>query len=110
MTKPEEFSALGLYGRKDLFEKRFNEGFTEVAFGSGGWVGDFRIVSIFAFYHPAGKIATLETPKSYEAGHTSRGAPFEREYTHKTFEEYREKYQIRMGNKTDLGKLVAEWE
>ena len=73
MPKPEEFSELGLYGRKDIFEKRIKEGYTGIALGGGEWVGDSRIVRICIFYHPDGRIATYEHPKDHDGTHTMGG-------------------------------------
>ena len=110
MPKPEEFSPLGMYGRKDVFEKRLNEGYTEVTLGGGDWVGDQRIVSLWVFYHPKGKIATLEHPKFYISDHTARGQPYEAKYSPRKFQKHVKKFQLKVGEKKDLAKIVEDWE
>lgn len=111
MPKPEEFSLIGMYGKKDIFEKRVREGYTEVAFGGGDWVGDQRIVSLWAFYHPNGRIATYEHPKSMTLDcHTVRGRPFEAEYTKRKFQKHLQKFKIRLGEGSGLAQLVENWE
>ena len=111
MSKPDEFSPLGLYGRKDAFEKRVRDGYTEVAYGGGDWVGNQRIVRLWAFYHPDGSIATYEHPKGMTPDmHTIRGQPFEAEYTEREFQEHLENFRIKIGPKTGLKKLVENWE
>ena len=37
MPKVESCSPLGMYGRKEVFENRVKEGYTEVALGGGDW-------------------------------------------------------------------------
>ena len=110
MVKPEEFSRLGMYGRKDIFERRLNESYSEVAFGGGDWVNNQKIVGLFVFYHPNGKIATLEHPKFDDGYHTIRGQPYEAEYNNKKFEKHLKKFQLKVGTKTDLAKIVNQWE
>ena len=107
--KPEEFSPLGLYGNRDVFQRRLDEGFTKLAFGDGNWVGNERIVRLFVFYHPDGRIATYEHPKSEHDGTTFRGGPFEAEYSEEEFQSYKEKFQIAFGGKTSLAEVLEGW-
>lgn len=109
--KPEEFSPMQMYGNKDIFQKMLNEGYTEVALGGGDWVDDYRIVGIFAFFHPNGKIHTFETPKYDDGGHTMRGTQFEANYTMKGFEKYKENHKIEMETeKQYLKEIVDMWK
>jgi hypothetical protein len=110
---PEEFSPLGMYGNKEIFERRLNEGYTEVAHGSGEWIGDNRIVALWAFFHPKRffrKVATHQHPKGYFDGHTFHGKPFETAYTEKGFKKYCENNKIVLGERQDLAKIVKIWE
>ena len=110
--KPEEFSTLGMYGNREIFEKRLNEGYTKVAHGGGDWVGNHRIVRLWAFFHPKRffkKVATYEHPK-FDGIHTVRGTPFEVTYTERGFKKYCKKNKISLGEKHDLAKLVQDWD
>lgn len=119
MSKPEEFSPLAMYGEKSIFEKRLNEGFTEIAFGRGPWkevespglILDVRIVAIYVFYHPSGKIATFEHPKARDCNLMAHhGEPFEAEYNQLTFHEHKKDYKLNLGEKIDLAEIVQSWE
>lgn len=110
MPKPEKYSLIGMYGRKDIFEKRLREGYTRVAFGSGNWVNSQRIVSLWVFYHPDGGIATYEHPKFYDGSYTFRGQPFEEEYNKEGFQKHLKRFQIKLGEKYNLSELVKNWE
>lgn len=108
--KPDEFSPLNMYGDRNVFEKRLKEGYKELAFGGGEWVGDERIVRLFVFFNPNGRVATLQTPKALTPdGHTRRGR-IEAEYTAKEFEDYMKEWKIKLGNKTSLEDIVKKWE
>ena len=114
MPKPEKFSMLGMYGKKDIFEKRVREGYTEVAFGRGEWcpgtLVNFRIVGLWSFYHTDGRIATYEHPKQEFDSHTSHGKPFEAEYTPQEFQDYIKRLRIQLSSKSSLKDLVDQWE
>jgi len=110
MAKPEEFSALRMYGNKNVFEKRVEEGYTEVAFGGGDWVGNQRIVRLWAFFHPKGKIATYEHPKFDDGSHIMRGNPFEAKYSQRKFQKHLREFQIKLGAKSELAEVVNNWE
>ena len=70
-----------------------------------------RIVRIWAFYHPNGKVATFEHPKSMTLdGHTVREEPFEAEYSKRKFQRHLQKFQIKLGDKTGLADVVDNWE
>ena len=110
--KPEEFSPLAMYGNKDIFKKRLNDGYIDVAFGSGEWVNGERIVRLFVFYHPKNffGIATYEHPKFDFEGSTIHGKPFESVYTKRGFERHSKKFKIQVGPKTGLANIVKDWE
>ncbi len=98
---------------KDVLEKRLEEGYEEIAFGRGAWVGEHRIVGIYAFYHPDGRIATYENPKFMGGGygmHAVRAPSFEAEYTREGFAKHIKKHAIRFDKKKNLGKVVRTWE
>ncbi|MBI2672664.1 hypothetical protein HYX19_00215 [Candidatus Woesearchaeota archaeon] len=110
--KPDEFSLLAMYGSKDIFKKRLEEGYTEVAFGVGDWVRDYRIVGLWAFYHQDGRIATYEHPKyiEFSGGNTLHGEPFEKIYTKEEFEKHEKDLRISVCQKTGLAQIVQKWE
>jgi len=105
--EPEQYSIMKMYGDREFFEKKMSQGYTQVAFGSGKWIKGERIVGIFAFYHPNGRVATLETPKCDFERSTVRGKAFEDLYwSPKTFGKHVLKKQITMSDKTDLTDIV----
>jgi hypothetical protein len=108
--KPEKFSPFALYGNKEIFQKMLKNGYTEVAFGGGEWVDDFRIVGIFVFYHQRKKnVYTYQTPKFVTLdAHTMCGVKFEKKYRIKQFEKYVQKMKISIGPKTDLKKVLEK--
>ncbi|MDP2628687.1 MAG: hypothetical protein Q8P15_02190 [Nanoarchaeota archaeon] len=110
--KPEEFSLLGMYGNKEIFEKRSKQGYTEVAHGSGEWIGDKRIVSLWIFYHPKRRflnfVTTYEYPKFF-VGTNMHGKPFESIYTEKGFEKYMVKNKIKVGKRVNLKEILDRW-
>lgn len=110
--KPEEFSYLGMYGNKDIFQKISKRGYAKVAFGRGGWIEGLRIVAIFAFFHPKkDKVATYQYPKCFlHDGHTMHGLPFSRTYSKKGFAKYLELHKIQFSSKTNLHKILKSWE
>ena len=111
--KPEEFSRATMYGKRSIFEKRLNEGYNEATFGAGkDYIENEKIVNLFAFYHPNGKIATYECHKfmAVDDCHTMRRPPFEKEYSKKEFQEHIEKYKVQMSRKGSLVDIVNSWE
>ena len=122
----EKFSTMTMYGNKRIFDKRLKEGYTEVALGSGEWVSapagsEQRIVKLFVFYHPNGKVATYEHPKANHGFGNIHGQPFEAEYNTKrtligklfgtnsfkdSFENHLKEFKIALGEKGDLAEIV----
>jgi hypothetical protein len=105
---------LKYYGEKSIFEKRVEEGYSEVAFGGGRWFGkengdDERMVAIWVFYHPDGRIATYEHPKYHDGIASYYGNKFEAEYTQDQFQEHMRKYMITLEVTTGLVELVENW-
>jgi hypothetical protein len=111
MTTTEPFSALTMYGNKEIFARRLKEGFTDCTVGSGSWVGNKRIVQLFVFYHPDGRIATYEHPKYMGVDqHTYRGLPFEAEYTKETFVKHQTEFSLWISEGlSKLEELLKEW-
>jgi hypothetical protein len=108
---PDDFIPREICGRKDVFEKYSNEGYTEVAVGVGNLRYDSVTIEGIVFYHPKGKIATyihsrFMTPDPDPA----IGEPFENEYTESEFQKHQQAYQLKVGAKTDLVKIVNEWK
>ncbi len=99
------------YMNPEVLKKRAEEGFTHINFGGGEWVEDFRIVRLFVFYHPDGRIATYEHPKGMtHDGYTMRGKPFEKIYTKKEFEDYTKRFKIRLRPEVDRIEKILEAE
>ena len=109
MPKPDEFSLFGLYGNREVFQQRLNEGFTELAFASGPEVNGLRIVAAFVFYHPDGRVATFEHIKDYTMGTSVRGVD-QNSYTEQTFAELVQKQRLEVGKKFPLRELLKDWE
>jgi hypothetical protein len=108
--KPEESHLIEAYGKKDIFEKRLKEGYTEVSFGTGPWVKNQRIVNLFVFYHPNGNIATYEQPKFSNEGQTVRGTPHEEKYSQKEFNKLKERWNLKVKeNRHSLKEILDEW-
>ena len=118
MTKVERFSLLGMYGDRKYFQKKLDEGYSEVAFGSGPYITSpsgflqKRMVGMFAFFHPDGRIVTYETVKQWLEWESDphRGHPPESQYNAKTFEERCKDFQVSLSEKATLADVVADWE
>lgn len=108
--QPEEFSTVAMYGNREIFERKLAEDYTEVAFGGGPWIDDFRIVAIWIFYHPSGKVATYQHPKTMYNLTTFRPTPFEAEYDIGELGAYLTKHQITLGARGSLAELMNLWE
>jgi hypothetical protein len=73
----EASSPIGLYGNLPIFQERLKEGYTGVSFGQGEWVNNRRIVVIWVFYGPDGKVATYEHHKARTPEGASMRGPSE---------------------------------
>ncbi|MBI5397931.1 hypothetical protein HZB03_00575 [Candidatus Woesearchaeota archaeon] len=115
-TKP---SALRKYGRPDVFRKRLGEGFTKVAAGTGPFVDARRIARIWAFYHPQGRVVTMELPEllcssetrycaPFFSHETRHGVPFIEEYDSVEFQEYKRDHRILLAEPRSLEQVVSE--
>ena len=89
----DRLSDFGMYCNEGVCERLLSQGFTECTFGVGPWVGTARIVGVWVFFHPNGRIITLETPKEDDGVATRRGRPQEVSYT-----------------RDELNKFVADWQ
>jgi len=109
--KPDQFSNLNFYGDREVFEKREEEGYSQVNFGRGPWIKGERVVGMFAFYHPDGKISILMTPKHDISGETIHGRRTEREFENEEeFKKFVEQWKIELAERSDLGKFLNKWE
>ena len=108
--KPEEFSALKVYGDKRVFLKMQAEGFTKVAFGKGPWIDDQRIVGGFYFFGPEGQVAGYETVKSRENGFIRRGRSLETHYDTAEFEKRKDDLKLDLSDRKELSDLLLNWE
>lgn len=107
-----KLSPVGMYGGvKDVWEQLLKEGFTEVAHGgSGKEVDGVRLVGLFAFFHPKGRVATIETFKDYTGPASVRGAPTRHDYRKaKVFEAHLEKFKASLGPRFPLQQALADW-
>jgi hypothetical protein len=86
-----------------------NEGYTEMAFGSGAWVGERRIFRFWAFFHPHGRVTTIEHPKTI--GEAIEGSDpekaFEAEYSEAEFTAYRELNHLNLSVRASIAKILA---
>ena len=111
MPKPDNLSILGLYGKRDFFEHMLQEGYTRVAFGKGPQIDGERVVGMFVFYHPDGRVSTQETWK----GDVSRLDPtkmrgYKQEtYKPKEFRNFVSKMRIGLSERKSLLDVVKEW-
>src|SRR3989344_766402 len=116
------------YGKKEIFESRFKEGYELVSWGQSTWIhkegneyNDTRIVSMWAFYHPDGRIHTYQQPKIWEEHEgvegekhepaTRYGTPFEAVYTSEAdFDAYLKKRSAMTWERESLANIIKEWE
>ena len=110
MTENIGIGSPAYYMNPNVLKKRVDEGYAKASFGGGEWVDDARIVSIWAFYHPDGRISTYEHPKAYDHcfEKTIHGSPYEKTYTRKEFKEYLKKYKIKLSKKIMLEEIILE--
>lgn len=94
----EKIRPLKTYGNTDIFQKRVEEGYSELAFGRIEPTDDSELLGVFVFFHPDGKIATYEHPK--------QGTSFEKEYNSERFQEYTEEQNIHLSGKVTLEYIV----
>ncbi len=115
---PQNFSTLGLYGDKETFQARLNEGYRYVAFGRGPWVGTGypeRVIAMFAFYKSKkpkkdDTVATFEGKKFEEIGACTVHGPMEdKTYTFEDFQNHIENYEVELGVFQPLKKIVNLW-
>jgi len=97
------------YGNREIFQKRLVEGYIEAAFGSGEWVGEYRIVRLWIFFKPDGAVATYEHPKADQEGGLRHGQPVEVIYSMAEFQLYVKKWLIKFGQKVSLADIVERW-
>lgn len=76
-NKIEPLSTLGLYGDKNVFLDTWKEGYLEVSFVSGPWVGNLRLVGGILFYHPDGRLKLHATWKQDDGTTYIRGSSTE---------------------------------
>jgi hypothetical protein len=97
----------------DFFERRYDQGYTEVAFGEEGkLIRDRKIVRLVVAYHPTrifGEVATLQYPEFTCGTHADLGNPFEANYTEKGFRKYCRENKIPMSDRQDLSEILSHW-
>ncbi len=114
--KREEFSILNRYGDREIFGKKYKQGYTEVAHGSGEWRGSIdmmsRVVNVWAFFHPkkAKAVSIRQQVESQQGFKTSMNRPSNNNFTEAEFAEYCEERQITLEAKQNLDKLLEEWD
>lgn len=116
----EELYKLRVQEDKEVFERKLKEGYTEVCFGFGeDWIGDRKVLGLYAFYHPNGRISAYEYPKIKE--NVTGFRPIEFEYnTRKTllgkllginlfensFKDHVKEFKIILDERKNLAELV----
>lgn len=105
MPKSDKLSSFGLYCKEDLCRRLVTDGYTEVSFGGGPWVGPVRIVGVSAFFHPSGSITTLLTQKEDDgvANHRTQG---EMQFTGEEFAKFITDWQIHLGERLSIQDLL----
>ena len=88
---------------RDIFERKYNQGYLNFAFGSGSWINNQRISQISAFYHPDGTISTYEISQFSDF---KKQDPYYEEYSKKEFKEHLRKFEIKMRKKRNLEKII----
>jgi len=102
------FSHLAMYGLPfERYSNLLREGYTQVSYGgSNEEINGFRIVGIYAIYHPDGRVAVTQTVKDYNDIVTRR-AKIERIFENeKEFDNHVSEYQIKMSKKSSLTGLI----
>lgn len=113
--------------RPGIFEKMRDRGYVRVVSGGGDWVCEphkipflvgvsggqaYRIVAMWAFFHPDGQITVSEKPKTRirYPNHDQQNtplAPRERSFgTRRGYESYLEAYNIQVGEPFDLREFM----
>lgn len=115
MVKPEQFSIIGMYGDKKIFEMMMAEGYTQVASGTGQWIVEngfeYRIVRLFAFACGTDdSVATYEHPKMNDGITNRHGQPYESRYQPQEWDKHCNRFKITLGEKRDLSDLLKSWD
>lgn len=102
----------GIYS---LFKEKLDEGYTEVGFGDGEWIGKRKIAKIYVFYrqYSSGDIRDIKTYECPACKDDKKQVielqPFENEYTNqKDLQKYLEQFKIKIRNKLLLKTL--KWD
>ncbi len=98
-----------MYGDTSVAAARLTEGFTELAFGGGDWVGSTRLVGVFAFFHPDGRVATIQSWKFDGGDATVRGPREEVVYPDQAaFEKFISEWGVKMSERRPFADTL-EW-
>ncbi len=108
----EQFSNVGLYSSLREIEQRLAEGFTTFAFGRGPWIvrkgEQMRLVALFAFFHPDGRVASTEHFKLNDGITNVHCLPQTNIYSSvNEFERLVKKWNVQMNSPGPLAELVA---
>ncbi len=102
----------GIYA---IFKEKLDEGYSEVAFGDGDWIGKRKITKIYVFYkkYSSGDLWEIKTYE-YPAFRDNKNQiielqPFENLYTNqKDFQKYLEQFKIQLRDKSLL--KILKWD
>jgi len=105
------------YGNEGVFTEKLKEGYTDVSFGYGReskHIGNTktRIAKIFVFTGRGSEISTHQQTKSYVGSDpfSYHNPPFDKKYSEKQFEEYKQENEIVLEGKMDLETVVKRLE
>ena len=114
MTIPEEYLWFGIYGDRGVFERRLDQGYTEVAYGTGEWVkgmhSETKVNAVMVFYHPKDKIATYEFTRHRSPDESWTDEPYEDNYEPEEFGDYLLENRIYLHPKQSLADIVDSWK
>jgi len=94
----------------EVAKKKQEQGYTKIAEGKSPWIYNMRILTIYAFYHPDGRIATYELHRIRSKGRARVIPAFEDKYTPEEFKDYKSSNRIKLGRKKSLERLIKQIE
>lgn len=97
-------------GNSSIYEKNYRDGFTQIAYGTGPWVGDKKIAGIFVFFKPGSpQVRTVEEWRENDKG-VKKCSVREGVYHQVIFETHMEKMGVlAFTSKRDLEATLRTW-
>ncbi|MBS3090035.1 hypothetical protein J4461_04140 [Candidatus Pacearchaeota archaeon] len=115
MGKQKEIRPYSLYAAREIFQRKIQEGYEEVAFSNEGeWHQQERIVRMCAFYSPDGEIETYEQHEIDDLIVIRASKPFGVTFkTGKGLKERLKPYNLTLGEKRKVRDVLNDiigWE